>query len=235
MGSVRASYSFSASEGSFDAAGNSARGFDFDLAVDFADTITGSPSSLYSVQGSATGYTALPWGKHVLALRAGGGTAAGTYARGGAFSTGGYDLKTNDLFRTLTTGALNGAVALRGYAPRAFVGRSYLLLNAEYRAPLYQPDRGISTLPVYLRRIDAAGFVDVGGAFDKLDLSDVTFFSKGAFLDPAVLHASAGLELWLGVTVAYVWNAQLRLGYAQGFDSLALRDGKTYFVASTAF
>ena len=110
-----------------------------------------------------------------------------------------------------------------------------MLQNAEYRMPLVKVDRGPSTLPVYLRRIDANLFVDFGGAFDKLDTSDIKFFTDGAIISSPQLQTSAGGELWFGTSLVYGIDTQFRLGYARGLGPGAIPDGQLYFVASNAY
>ena len=110
-----------------------------------------------------------------------------------------------------------------------------MLGNLEYRFPIAYPDHGLSTLPLYLRRLDGNVFVDYGGAFDQLDLRDIRFFNHGALIDAPQLHASIGAELWIGLTLGYLLNTQLRLGYAHGFSAEAVKNGQPYFVASSAF
>ena len=54
---------------------------------------------------------------------------------------------------------------LRGFPSQAFVGNQYHLLNLEYRHELAEIERGLQTLPIYVRRLHFAGLVDVGDAF----------------------------------------------------------------------
>ena len=129
----------------------------------------------------------------------------------------------------------NGSFVLRGYPPRVYAGSEYVLANIEYRIPMFYPDRGISTLPLYLRRLDANLFMDYGGAFNYLDLRSIRFFHHGALIDSRQLHASLGAELWVGLTLGYLLNTQLRIGYAYGFSDEAVKGGQPYFGASTAF
>jgi hypothetical protein len=120
---------------------------------------------------------------------------------------------------------------LRGYPPGAYAGSEYVLANFEYRAPIAYVDHGISTLPLYLRRLDGNLFVDYGGAFDTFDIRGLRFFHHGALIDDAQLHASMGAELWLGMTLGYILDTQLRLGYAYGFSAAAVPGGQPYFIA----
>jgi outer membrane protein assembly factor BamA len=171
----------------------------------------------------------------VLALRSGGGMATGTFARRGIYFVGGYNLANTGLLDTITSGAFNGAFVLRGYPPGAYRGSTYLLQTAEYRFPIAITDIGPSTLPLYLRRIDGNLFFDYGGAFDKFDFRKVKFFSRGSIIDTEQLHTSVGAELWLGASLAYVFDVNFRLGYAFGFSHEAIPGGQLYFLASSAF
>ncbi len=228
-------YSFSNAEGSLDAAG-SARGFAFNIGLDYGGVATGSTYTSRSASASFTGYVTMPWpGHHTVAVRTSGAVSAGNYPRGGSYSVGGYDLESNSLPSTLLSGAFNGSFALRGYPPRAYSGASYVLQNVEYRIPLFKPDRGLSTLPVYLRRIDGNLYWDYGGAFDNFDFHKVGFFRSGQIIYAPQLHTSVGGELWLATTIGYQLNVQLRVGYAYGFSVEAIPGGQPYFVASSAF
>jgi outer membrane protein assembly factor BamA len=182
------------------------------------------------------GYVPMPWpGDHTLALRSAGGMANGSYSRRGYYYVGGYNLKNTSLLDTITTGAFNGAFVLRGYPPGQSGGRSFILQNAEYRIPLVKPDRGPSTLPLFLRRIDPNLFVDFGGAFDRLDTKQVDFFSHGAVVHSPQLYTGVGAELWFGTTLAYGLNTHFRLGFAHGMSTIAIPGGQFYFLASSAY
>lgn len=235
IATARLGYSFSNVEGGFDQAGPP-RGLSLNLGLDVADDFTGSEESLYSVNGSITGYLDLPWGTdHTLAIRTAGGMAKGSYSRRGIFFVGGYNLENIDLLDTFIGSPFNGAFVLRGYEPGAFRGSSYILQNIEYRIPIVQVDHGISTLPVFLRRIDGNLFLDYGGAFDDIDYESFRFFEKGALINAPTLATGAGAELWFGLTVGYGLNLAMRLGYAYGFSSQAIDGGTGYFLAASAF
>jgi hypothetical protein len=235
MSTVRANYSFTNVEGSLDAAGI-IRGFSLRAGVEYAGPPTGSDFSLYALEGSATGYIPMPWpGRHTLALRTSGAIAGGTYANRGYYSVGGYDLENTSLIDMVTTGIYDGSFVLRGYAPNSVSGTTYVLQNIEYRFPIVKPDRGLSTLPLFLRRIDGNVFVDYGGAFNQLDLSAISLFTNRSIINSPDLHTSAGAEVWFGMTLGYYFDAQFRLGYARGFSGKALPNGQLYFVASSAF
>jgi hypothetical protein len=232
---VHVGYGYSNVEGSLDASG-AVRGFSANISLDYASDYTGSGYTIRNVSGGMAGYISMPWrGHQTLALRAAGAVSGGNYPQGGAYYVGGYDLANNSLPSSVLSGVFNGSFVLRGYPPGVYYGSEYLLGNAEYRFPLVYVDHGLSTLPLYLRRLDGNVFVDYGGAFNTLDVHDIRFFHDGALIDSAQLHASVGAELWLGLTLGYVMDTQLRLGYAYGFSAEAYKGGQPYFVASSAF
>jgi hypothetical protein len=235
MGIVHAGYSYSNVEGNFDAAGYP-RGVALGIGVDFADTATGSTYTLRAFSASLTGYAEMPWpGHHTLAARTSGAVAAGSYPERSPYYVGGYDLQNHGLVDTVTSGIYNGAFVLRGYPAGAYAGSEYLLQTFEYRVPVVQPDHGLSTLPVYLRRIDANLFLDWGGAFNKLRVDQFALFDQGALLNSRQFHTAVGGELWIGTTLGYALPTQFRLGYARGFSVEAIPGGQWYFIAAGAF
>ncbi|HEV8245715.1 MAG TPA: hypothetical protein VGP93_08100 [Polyangiaceae bacterium] len=223
LGLVRLGYAYSNASLTADAI-SAERGFTLNTAADLADPAWGSETTLTAFSAALSTYTLLPWGHHhVAALALSGGAAVGTYPRYGLYSTGGFADQTP--FDAFTTGLRQSSFVLRGYNPGQFVGRQYNLLNAEYRFPLLYADRGISTLPIFLRTISGTLFADWGGAFDQIDLKDPL----------ASYHAGVGGELWFELIVGYYAGATLRLGLARGLDDEAPAGLQTYFVASSAF
>ncbi len=200
------------------------RGFALGLGMDHASGYTGSDHTLTSFTGRATGYVPMPWADHhVFALGLSGGAAVGTYPRRGLFFTGGFvDLPVLDAY---TDQLIQSAFVLRGYRPAQFIGTHFNLLNAEYRFPILYADRGVSTLPVFLRTLSGAVFADYGGAFTRIDLDDP--FGQH--------HLGVGAELWIDLTLGYFVRANLRLGHARGLSDEAPSGGQTYFVAASVF
>ena len=206
LGILRLGYSYSNVQGS--AYGISAeKGFSIGLGLDEAAHALGSESTLTAIGGAATAYQLMPWGgHHVLALGLSGGTSLGSYARRGLYATGGFvDESLYDSYRSVIR---QSSFVLRGYAPGQFIGSAYNLLNVEYRFPLIYADRGLSTLPIFLRTVSGALFFDYGGAYFQIDPKKP--------LDQ--LHASVGAELWLDAVTAYFMHSNLRLGVARGLD-----------------
>lgn len=199
------------------------KGFTLGLGADYASSATASEHTLYSLLLRSTAYVLLPWARHhVLALGLSAGTSGGTYPRRGMFFTGGFTEES--VFDTFLSNTLQSAFVLRGYEPRQFRGRQFALLNAEYRLPLWYADRGVSTLPVYLRNVSGAVFADYGGAFDR--------FEPGAASD--LLHLGVGAELWFQLSLGYFARTTFRLGWARGVSPWA-PPPQTYFVAASAF
>lgn len=49
------------------------------------------------------------------------------------------------------------------------------------------------------------------------------------------MHTSVGLEVWLGLSVFYRIDMNLKVGYAYGFADQAVPGGQLYFISSSAF
>ncbi|WP_437504585.1 BamA/TamA family outer membrane protein [Sorangium sp. So ce1099] len=228
-------YAFSNAEGSVDAAG-APRGISLNAGLDYAGPETGSSYTTYAFSTALSAYVAMPWsGDHTLAFRVAGAVSGGNFPRGAAYAVGGYDLENLTLADTLITGVTNSSFTLRGYAPGVVSGRSYFSQTFEYRVPVLQPDRGLSTLPIYLRRIDASLFLDHGGAFNRFETDDLALFKRGGLLYSPQLHTSIGGEVWFSLNAGYVVFSQLRFGYAYGLSDLAIPGGQLYFVSTNSF
>ena len=102
---------------------------------------------------------------------------------------------------------------LRGFVSDAFAGEAYVLGNFEYRLPLLDVETGAWTLPLYLRRLHASVFTDVGDAWMPFD--DGPFRATSA---PFHLHAGAGAELRAEVVLGYVLPTDVRVGCAHGLE-----------------
>jgi len=206
IGVLRLGYSYSNVQSTIYGIGGE-KGFSLGVSVDEAAEALGSESTLTAIGAVATAYQLMPWGRHqVLALALSGGTSTGSYVRRGLYSTGGF--VDESLYDSYNSVIRQSAFVLRGYAPGQFIGTSYNLLNAEYRVPLLYADRGLSTLPVFLRTLSGVLFFDYGGAYSKLDPNDL--FDQ--------FHGSVGAELWVDAVTAYFIQTNLRLGIAHPLD-----------------
>lgn len=224
LGIVHLGYGYSNVDSTVDAI-SAERGFSISVGTDVAAHELGSESTLEAIGARLVGYVPMPWADHhVLALAASGATSAGSYARRGLYYTGGFvDSPPLDAY---TNAIQQGGFVLRGYAPVAFIGSQYNLFNAEYRFPILYTDRGVSTLPVFLRTVSGAMFADYGGAFDTLDLHDPL----------SSYHLGVGGEIWFDLILGYFVGANIRLGYAHGVDDAhALSGGQLYFIAAAPF
>jgi len=102
---------------------------------------------------------------------------------------------------------------LRGYRSGSFFGEAYVLGTFEYRFPMLDVETGAWTLPVYLRRLHAALFTDVGDAWMP--------FKDGPFLPqnhPFALHTGVGAELRAEVVLGYILPTDIRFGCAHGVE-----------------
>lgn len=222
LGVIHAGYGYSNAESTVYATGPE-KGFSLGVGADYASGATASDDTLYSLLVQSTGYLLMPWARHhVLALGASGATAGGSYPRRGPFFTGGF--VDQGPFEPFISNVRQGAFVLRGYEPGQFSGSSYALFNAEYRLPLLYADRGVSTLPVFLRKMSGVAFADYGGAFDELHLDDPR----------SSMHLGVGTEVWFDFVLGYFATTNVRIGYAKGLSELA-PPAQVYFVAASAF
>lgn len=217
VSTLRLSYAYNNSERYLWSVGPE-RGYSVHFNFDVTDPLIGSQFSGFASEMNFYTYYLMPWLRHhSLALHAGAGTSGGSFPGRGAFFVGGFvDLPLVDTIRNVL---VQGGVTLRGYAPVVLAGRSYLLGNAEYRFPIVNIDRGSSTLPVFLNRINGAAFIDYGSAFDT--------FSAAMF------KTGVGGELWFDFTLGYIASFTFRTGYARGLASEGI--DKLYWVAAVPY
>jgi hypothetical protein len=194
------------------------KGFAVNANLELTDKALASEFSGYAATMNLSWYYTMPWLRHhALGLHVGGGTSGGGYPGRGAFYVGGFvDLPLLD---TIRYALIQGGITLRGYPVVALAGRQYALMNAEYRFPIVNLDRGVSTFPIFLNRISGAAFVDYGSAFD--DVAQAKF------------KTGVGGELWFDTTFGYVLGLTFRVGYARGLASGGIDKG--YFVAAIPF
>lgn len=152
----------------------------------------------------ATGYLSVPYlDHHVLSLGVNGGILRSNFPGSRGYGIGGYS--PQDVLTAIVLQRPSRPFVLRGYPPGFSRGDQYQVWSAEYRLPIYDFERGFSTVPVFLRRIKGALFFDMGGAFSGF-LRDQTYLK------------SAGAEVQLDTVLGYFLGGSLRLGYAHGFD-----------------
>ena len=184
------------------------------LAVLKEDPALGSQVSLAKLYGDARVYLRLFGESDTLALRAGGGTTFGRPTFNMSYAVGG--IESRSLFDVVMT---NHSV-LRGYPSDAFTGRSFAHANLEYRVPLWHPQRGFRSYPVFLRHLHAAVFFDAAHAWSgDFALSEV--------------KTGAGLALGADLNLGHAVPFTATVGVAQGFA--AKGETRAYFLAGLAF
>jgi hypothetical protein len=217
LGTMHLGWSYSNAQGYLWSVG-SERGFSVGASLDLSDPALASDTSGYAATVALATYFPMPWLQHhVLALHGQAGMAAENRGGRGPFYVGGFiDLPVVNVVRN---SLIQGGVELRGYPVVAEAGNYMALFNAEYRFPILNVDRGLSTLPIFLNRISGSAFVDYGSAFN--DAASAEF------------KTGVGGELWFDFTLGYILGFTFRAGYAKGLASGGI--DKTYFVAAVPF
>jgi hypothetical protein len=118
----------------------------------------------------------------------------------------------------------NAISVLRGFPADTFAGSRVALTNIDYRFPLFRPERGIGTWPVFLHTVHASVFGDAGHAWTR------TFRASA-------IKTSVGGELSAEVVAGYFFRFTAAAGVARGHDgSGAVPDRTTaYFRIGKAF
>ena len=148
----------------------------------------------------------MPWrGHQVLAIRIGAGASGGGLGRIGAFRVGGLRWQPDIIQGLLRRDASREAGSLRGFPAASLAGDYYAVLNTEYRIPLADAERGMNSLPLYLRRLTMIPFADLGSAWNGL-------------LTREKLRWSAGASLVLSFRIGYREAIDLFFSYAHAFD-----------------
>ncbi len=194
---VRPTYAISAQEGYSGA-----------VSIHGTDRVLGSASGSFDVSAAAAAYVPMPWGyprrPHVLAIRAAGGLGIADDGARAIYYLGGFPTYAfTDFITSFLSLSSSGGVALRGYPQFARAGDAFFLCNVEYRFPIVQIDRGVSTLPVYLSRLYGGVALDVGSAwFGRIRAEDIA--------------VGAAIELLADVIVGWYFPYTVRIGLAQG-------------------
>jgi hypothetical protein len=150
--------------------------------------------------------------RHVLALRAAGGTASGELGLRRRFLMGGSGPDSNVLSFGRTAFSL-----LRAFPHHAFTGTHGGLVNVDYRWPIARPQRGAGTWPLLLHTIHAAAFADAGHVWtDRFRAADV--------------KTSIGGELSINLVAGYSFPLTLTGGGAWGRDGAQRRESRAAYV-----
>lgn len=184
------------------------------------DSTTGERVRFTQAQATAEWreYVTNPWiPNQVVAWKLSGGATLGDRFRYGSYRLGG-SFSENGI--TVVPGEWR---MLRGYLPASDSGEWYWLGSVEARFPIWNIDRGVGTLPVFLKYLSGAVFVDSGNAFDD-------------FTDPADVGQvllGTGVELQLYAIAGYGGGYFIRGGYgfAPRGDGIALGDAAGAYLA----
>ncbi|MEZ4453065.1 MAG: hypothetical protein R3B09_26630 [Nannocystaceae bacterium] len=181
------------------------------FALRLIDSHLGGRFGDLQLVGAYAEYLRMPWrGHQVLALRLGGGISAGGLGNRAPFRLGGF-VPQPDLVTTLiqySDKVQYECCALQGYAPGAFSGLYFSILNASYRIPLADVERGIGAVPLFLRKLTLSPLASVGAAWADR-------FTREA------IKVGAGASLIFTFKIGYVEAVNLFLTYAHGFDKEA--------------
>ena len=139
-------------------------------------------------------------GTQALALRLGGATTIGQSSLRQVYGLGGFPNGS----AWDVTNARPGL--LRGYPDDAFVGRHALYANVEYRFPLVHLQRGLWSMPAFVRRLHGSVFVDAGSAWTG-------HFALGQ------VKTAAGVAIGTDAFVSHVLPLTAMLGAARGLSA----------------
>jgi hypothetical protein len=174
----------------------------------------GSDVSLAKLSARARHYLRLSGGAQTLAVQAGAGTTFGHRRFERSYAIGGFP--SGSLLDIVDT----RPALLRGYPTRAFQGRRFANVNVEYRFALGHPQRGLWTIPVFVRHLHAAVFADAAHAW------------SGAF-QMAEVKTSVGLALGVDLHLGHGLPLTANLGLARGLADAG--ETQVYFQAGLAF
>jgi hypothetical protein len=190
-------------------------GFDLSASLRLDHEALGATYNNMTVSYATSGYRKL-WGETpTLFGRLAGSFRAGDLARGGGFALGG--VPEQDVVRAIIDTLRSGSTGfLRGYKIREIAGNQFHLMNLEYRQELWRVEHGVSSLPIYFRRLHLGVLSDTGVAFD------------GEFDRDKHLRTSLGAALRLDAYFGYFVPGTFEIGYAHGLMATGISE--TWFL-----
>ncbi len=181
------------------------------LRLRYAGAATGSDYDLWRARATWAEFTRVPFTRHVvLATRLSGAIGHGSLGGSPPFALGG--IPSTNLLSLTPVQSFSPSDQLRGYPTGLFEGNGTLSASVELRFPLFAPELGYSTWPVFLRRVHGAIFADLGEAF----VQGTERGYAGPDFHWKRLRAGAGAELRLETALAYWLLTDIRLGVARG-------------------
>jgi outer membrane protein assembly factor BamA len=150
---------------------------------------------------------------HVVALRMAAGASGGNDVVQRTFLSGGPG--PADVPLSFDAHALG---LLRGFPADTFAGSHIAVANADYRFPIAWPERGHGTLPLFLRSLHAAVFVDAADVWTRE-------------FRAADMKTSAGLEFSADIVAGYALPLTVAAGIGWGHDGAGrVEDARTFYV-----
>ncbi len=181
------------------------------LRLRYAGAATGSDYDLWRARASWAEFSRVPLTRHVvLATRLSGAIGHGSLGGSPPFSLGG--IPSTDWLALTTLQSFSPSDQLRGYPAGIFAGNGTVSGSVELRFPIFAPELGRSTWPIFLRRVHGAIFADVGEAF----VQGTERGYSGPDFHWERLRVGAGAELRLETALAYWLLTDVRLGVARG-------------------
>ena len=181
------------------------------MTWEFAPEALGSDASNGSTTIDARGYQRVGPALAVVAVRAGGASAWGDQNARRIFSASGSGPASSgfDFGR-------NAVGLLRGFDVDTIIGSRVAVANLDYRFPLWRAQRGVGTIPMFIRTIHGAVFGDAGNAWD-----DVFRWED--------VRVSTGGELSLDTVLGFGFPVSFAAGVAWRHDPVGTQDGVAVF------
>ncbi len=158
------------------------RGWEISTSLRLDHPALGATYRNVSLSWTGRAFWSLPFGKTpALAARISGSIRAGDLIRAGGFSLGG--VPAQDVVQAIINSTRYSTTGyLHGYASRSLLGNQLHVANFEYRQELGNIERGLASLPIYLRRVHIAGLLDAAAAWDGSPTAKSTRLAVGGAL-----------------------------------------------------
>lgn len=174
------------------------------LNVSLDHPVFGSDFKTLNLGYNVSTYGTLPMSPRTsVSLRLAGGIRLSDRRRTSRFVLGGIPEQDviDSIINTIRTGSSG---YLRGFDRGATSGEHFHLANLELRRELVTIERGLSSLPIYIRRLHVAALLDTGNTWrEKVDVTD--------------LRLGLGGALRLDAVFGYFAPGSFDIGYARGF------------------
>ncbi|HEX7020540.1 MAG TPA: hypothetical protein VF159_11035 [Gemmatimonadaceae bacterium] len=181
------------------------------VTADMTRSAFGADANGTTVTADLRAYPALGGRHNVLALRGAFAASFGDMAGRRVIGAGGAAAPAT----TLSFG--RDAIGLaRGFATDDIVGYRAAVVNIDYRLPLWNVERGVGALPVFVRQVHAAVFADAAHAWTRE-------------FRTADVRTSVGLELSSDLVLGHYLPLTVTGGIAVRRDPSRVQDGAAAF------